>query len=84
LPGLILHGTATLALAVSRILEIEKTPAAGVRRIAGRFGAIVRMPSEIVIAVLARTVDHVRFEVCTAAGERAVRDGVVVIQSGQS
>jgi acyl dehydratase len=84
LPGLILHGTATLALAVSRVLEVENTPAAGVRRIAGRFGAMVRMPSEIVIAVLASTMDHVRFEVRNAAGERAVRDGLVVIQSGPS
>jgi len=84
LPAIILHGTATLALAVSRVIDAEASgDPARVRRIAGRFGAMVFMPSEIAVRILSRTPtdggDQVRFEVCNAAGERAVRDGLVVL-----
>src|SRR5712692_524920 len=55
LPGLILHGTATLALAVSRILAREAgSDPARVRRVAGRFSAMVLMPSTITVRVLIR------------------------------
>lgn len=78
LPGIILHGTATLALAVSRVIEAE---AGGdpqrVRRIAGRFGAMVFMPSAISVRLMARSDDTVRFEVHNAEGALAVRDGLV-------
>src|SRR5207302_8261150 len=53
LPGIILHGTATLALAVSRVLEREAdNDPQRVRRVAGRFGAMVRMPSQISVRLL--------------------------------
>jgi len=85
LPGLILHGTATLALAVSRVLELEaQNDPARVRRIAGRFGAMVLMPSEITVRILSRQTtpegDVVRFEVRNVEGALAVQNGLVLLQ----
>jgi acyl dehydratase len=79
LPAIILHGTATLALAVSRILDAEGAAPEDVRRVAGRFGAMVFMPSEITLRIVSRNGDQLRFEVRNGAGERAVRDGLVVL-----
>lgn len=86
LPGLILHGTATLALAVSRILELEAdNKPERVRRIAGRFSAMVLMPSDITVRVLAREDDAdgdvVRFEVLNAEGKLAVQNGLVGLRA---
>ena len=85
LPGLILHGTATLALAVSQIVRLGANDEPGrVRRVTARFNAMVLMPSEIVVRVLSREKtadgDAVCFEVRNAEGAPAVRDGVVVLQ----
>ena len=45
-----LHGTATLALAVSQIVAIEgANDAERVSEIYGRFGAMVFMPSELAL-----------------------------------
>ncbi len=86
LPGLILHGTATLALAVSQIVRITaNNDPQRVRRVAGRFSAMVLMPSEITVRVLSCEAtpegDVVRFEVCTAEGGPAVRDGLVALRN---
>lgn len=86
LPGLILHGTATLALAVSQVLAIEAdNDPERVRRIAGRFAAMVRMPSAITVRILSREAtpqgDEVRFEVRNSEGEPAVRDGLVAFRA---
>lgn len=86
LPGLILHGTATLAMAVSRIIETE---AGGdperVAQIYGRFGAMVLMPSEIMVRIMARDKtaagDAIFFETLSTEGGRAIRDGVVLLRS---
>jgi acyl dehydratase len=86
LPGLILHGTATLAISVSRIIDAE---AGGdperVAQIYGRFGAMVLMPSEITVRIMTRDKtaagDAVFFETLSAEGGRAVRDGVVLLRS---
>jgi acyl dehydratase len=86
LPGLILHGTATLAMAVSRIIESE---AGGdperVAQIHGRFGAMVLMPSEIMVRIMTRDKtaagDAIFFEALSAQGGRAIRDGVVLLRS---
>lgn len=50
LPAIILHGTATLALAVSRIVvrELGGDPAR-VRGVAARFSGMVRMPSRLTV-----------------------------------
>jgi acyl dehydratase len=87
LPAIMLHGTATLALAVSRIIAIE---GAGdperVTEIYGRFGAMVFMPSELSLRVIAReridgARDAIFFEVLSSEGGRAVRDGVVILRA---
>jgi acyl dehydratase len=82
LPQIILHGTATLALAVSRIVEAE---AGGdprrVARVSGRFGAMVLMPSELTLRVLVHETGAdgtgIFFEVLNAGGEPAIRNGFV-------
>lgn len=82
LPEIILHGTATLALAVSRIVESEggKDPAR-VERIAGRFGAMVTMPSRLTVRALAREGAVVFFEVLSGEGKLAIRDGIVQLRA---
>ena len=85
LPAIILHGTATLAYAVSRIIEKEAgNDPERVAEIYGRFGAMVLMPSEIVVRIQAREKtaggDAVFFEAISAEGGRAVREGVVVLR----
>ncbi len=81
LPDIILHGTATLALAISRIITSEASgDPTRVQRIAARFGAMVFMPSEIVVRIIARDAGVVRFEVRNSEGGLAVRDGVVVLR----
>ncbi len=86
LPGLILHGTATLALAVSYIVASE---AAGdprrVARVAARFRAMVTMPSDVTIQVLARErfddKEVIFFDALNQKGERAISDGVVGLRA---
>src|SRR6202035_3707256 len=54
LPAIILHGTATLALAVSRIVEAcAQSDPPRVSRVACRFGAMVPMPSTLTLRILA-------------------------------
>jgi acyl dehydratase len=83
LPGLILHGTATLALAVSRIIEshLDGDPIR-VARVAGRFNAMVMMPSDIGIRALAREpfkdAELIHFEVLNQDGHPAISDGAIV------
>jgi acyl dehydratase len=84
LPDIILHGTATLALAVSAVLEREGPGAAErVRRVACRFGGMVRMPSAL--SVSGRTAPAsadgrwVEFEAQSAEGRPAVRDGRLLL-----
>src|SRR5438270_7090690 len=85
LPAIILHGTATLALAVSRIVEAEADGRPErVARVAGRFAAMVLMPSEIIVRVIAREQhangEAIFFDVLNAQGKPAVRDGVLVVR----
>jgi acyl dehydratase len=85
LPAIILHGTATLAMAVSRIVVAE---AGGdperIAEIYGRFGAMVLMPSEVMVRIHAREManggEAVFFEAISAEGGRAIRDGVVMLR----
>ena len=84
LPAIILHGTATLALAVSQVLRREpRGPVAPVRRVVCRFGAMVEMPSVITVEGLGATETAegrwVAFRVLTAEGRAAVRDGRVLV-----
>jgi acyl dehydratase len=85
LPAIILHGTATLAMAVSRIVMAE---AGGdperIAEIYGRFGAMVLMPSEVLVRIHAREKaaggEAVFFEAISAEGGRAIRDGIVMLR----
>ncbi len=87
LPGPILHGTATLALAVSRVVaECFDGDAERVVRIAGGFGAMVPMPSTLRLRIGAvsqdrgHSEDSVRFELFEPGGGRAIRDGLIVVR----
>ena len=72
LPDILLHGTATLALAVSRIVENELSgDYSCVNRIAARFSGMVFMPSNLVIRVIGRDSDGITFDVVTLPDVRA-------------
>ncbi|MBW2242052.1 MAG: MaoC family dehydratase N-terminal domain-containing protein [Deltaproteobacteria bacterium] len=81
LPEPILHGTATLALAVSRVVaECFDGDAERVSRIAARFGAMVRMPSTLSLRIGPVRDNSVRFEVLEPEGGRAIRDGLLTVR----
>ena len=95
LPAIILHGTATLALGVSAVLrQLAPEQPELVRRISGRFGAMVLMPSTLTVRIFDVTElagsasgsqepqgpqQAVRFAVLTNSGDPAVDNGVVVL-----
>ena len=55
LPAIMLHGTATLAFAVSRIIATEAAnDPERVAEIYARFGAMVFMPSELTVRIISR------------------------------
>lgn len=84
LPGIILHGTATLALAVSALLRLagESGPER-VRDLYGRFAAMVPLPDMLTVRILAdETADGrrtLRYDVRNGAGDSAIRDGQLVL-----
>ncbi len=87
LPAIILHGTATLALAVSKIVTAEANgDPRRVRRIAGRFAAMVLMPSEIKLRIYARERGEdgyrIFFEVFNDQNGAVIRNGVIVLPEG--
>jgi acyl dehydratase len=79
LPDIILHGTATLALAVSKIVERY---AAGdpsrVNRLGGRFAAMVMMPSTLTLQTI-ETNNLVSYQVLTGDGQTAISGGFVCL-----
>lgn len=81
LPDIILHGTATLALAVSAVVNncfegrVER-----VRRLGGRFSAMVLVPSTIRVEIEPPTSGGARFRVHNAEGQVAVQEGFVVVE----
>ena len=76
LPGLILHGTATLALSVSRALRALQADPAQVRRVRCRFAGMVFMPSTLALCA-ARSVDGIAFETRNERGEAVVTRGAI-------
>jgi acyl dehydratase len=79
LPDIILHGTATLAMAVSRLVNnYLDGDATRVVRIGGRFAAMVLMPNTLCLTVHGHQVRTLRFSVLTSDGTAAVRDGFLV------
>jgi acyl dehydratase len=76
LPDIILHGTATLALAVSGLVnQCLKGDPSRVRRLGGRFAAMVFMPSVLALVVTGRGDDRLSFDVLTDDGSPAIRRG---------
>ena len=77
LPGLILHGTATLALAVSAILRSTGRPPISAVSLGCRFGAMVEMPTQLVLESAQPDAETVLFSVLTPEGRPAIRNGFV-------
>jgi acyl dehydratase len=78
LPDIILHGTATMALAVSKIVDqiLDGDPTR-VTRLGGRFSAMVLMPSTITLAVHGEHDGVIGYTVFTEEGRGAVTEGFV-------
>ena len=78
LPGLILHGTATIALAVSRVIDHDLGgDPARVGGVAARLRGMVRMPSTLTVRGRARAGDRIAFDAVNERGEVVLKDGVV-------
>lgn len=78
LPGIILHGTATLALAVSRVVahDLDGEPTR-VRGVAARFTGMVTVPSRLTVRGRAPSGGALTFDVVDANGAAVVTDGRV-------
>jgi acyl dehydratase len=83
LPGIILHGTATLALAVGAVVdEALGGDPERVARVATRFTAMVKLPSRIQVRIFSAERDGcVRFDVLNAEGQVALRSGLVTARA---
>jgi acyl dehydratase len=76
LPDIILHGTATMALAVTRLVDSYLDgDATRVRRLGGRFTAMVLMPSTITLEIESEAPGVLFFRVLAATGEPAFSSG---------
>lgn len=75
LPDIILHGTATLALAVSKLIEEVVGSPARVCRVGGRFSAMVLMPSVLTLVIHGQRAGMVGFSVLTDEGKAAFSNG---------
>jgi acyl dehydratase len=78
LPGLILHGTATLALSVSKVLAAFGDDPARVRRVRCRFAGMVPMPSVLDVRAVRTQIagDALLFETL-CAGATVVSRGAI-------
>jgi acyl dehydratase len=78
LPDIILHGTASLALAVSAIVHarLGDNPQR-VRRLGGRFKAMVLMPSTLTLIVHHDRDGEISFTLLNAQGDPAISQGFV-------
>jgi acyl dehydratase len=74
----ILHGSATLALAVSQVVQHDLGgDAARVAEIAARFTGMVPMPSSFVVRGRGRAGDVIAFDAVDAQGDSVLADGVI-------
>jgi len=78
LPGLILHGTATLALAVSRVIDrdLDGDPAR-VRGVTARFTGMVPLPSTVTIRGRDADPTEIHFDAVDGAGRPVLERGVI-------
>ena len=79
LPGIILHGTATLALAVSRALQVNDIEWRRVRGLSCRFSGMVLMPSTLGVHA-ARDGRQIAFETTHEGGERVISRGRLLLE----
>ncbi len=78
LPDIILHGTATMAMAVSRLVnECLGGDPTRVRRLGGRFASMVLMPSTLTLEVTGMTDGAVFYELRNGDGQAAIRGGFI-------
>jgi acyl dehydratase len=83
LPAPILHGSATLALAVSQVVQQDLDgDAARVAEVSVRFTGMVPMPSSFVVRGRARRGDAIAFDAVDAQGESVLADGVIRAAEG--
>jgi len=81
LPDIILHGTATMALAVTRLVdECLGGDPTRVRRLGGRFTAMVLMPSTLTLEILGDEGGTLFFSVLTQDGQSAFSQGFLSYQ----
>ena len=74
----ILHGTATLALAVSRVIaRALRGDATRVREISGRFSGMVAMPSTFTVRGRGTTGGRVAFDAVGESGASILSQGVL-------
>ncbi|MBI3636113.1 MAG: MaoC family dehydratase N-terminal domain-containing protein [Candidatus Rokubacteria bacterium] len=80
LPGLILHGTATLALAVSRVVarDVGGDPRR-VRRVSTRFSGMVALPSAFTVRGRARRGETVSFDAVGDDGRPILSEGALQV-----
>jgi acyl dehydratase len=79
LPDIILHGTATLALAVSSLVKkYAGNDPTSVKRLGGRFAAMVLLPSQINV-VSDISGDTITFQVHNAQGDLAISNGYMML-----
>ena len=79
LPGIILHGTATLALAVSRALQAHDIDWRSVRGLSCRFSGMVLMPATLRVHA-ARAGRQIAFDAANDAGERVISRGRLLLE----
>jgi len=79
LPGIILHGTATLALSVSQVVSSLGTP---VTRVRCRFAGMVLMPGTLTVRA-SRQGDGIAFETRNERGEAVIERGWISYTRGQ-
>ena len=79
LPGIILHGTATLALSVSRALQVHDSDWRRVRRLSCRFSGMVLMPSTLRLHA-ARDGHGIAFETLNDRGEAVISRGRLLLE----
>lgn len=79
LPGIILHGTATLALSVSQCLKAVQADPAAVRRVRCRFSGMVLMPNTLHVAGFLKE-QVLSFETRRGDGEVVVSRGRIELR----
>ena len=73
----ILHGTATLARAVSIVTDLAGVPLGDVRRVAAQFGAMVALGSTIDVRLLGHDRATITFDVLEQGGHKALSNGLI-------